>query len=222
MDIESELETLQDIYGDLIQYENNILTCKINEEVENELDVLEGHIEINFTIAEDYPETLPTFELESEDIFVINAFERIEDELKEIIENEFTCIFELVDKVKELLIEIINEEIERKRQEEREKELEEERRLEEEFEGNAKRTFDEWWKEKEKDRAKIIERIKKEKESEINRKKGRLTGKQFFLNKSHSAGTETEVIEEENIEKTLEEQGVDLDAFGDDLNLDDI
>ena len=67
-----------------------------------------------------------------------------------------------VDKVKELLIEIINGEIERKRAEEREKELEEERRLEEEFEGNAKRTFDEWWKEKEKTRASIIEKIKKQ------------------------------------------------------------
>ena len=222
MDIESELETLRDIYGDLISYENQILTCKISEEVENVLDVLTGNIEINFTIADDHPETLPTFELESEDIFIINEFERIENELKEIIENEFTCIFELIDKVKELLVEITNNEIERKREEALEKEREEERRLEAEFEGNAKRTFDEWWKEKEKDRAKIIERIKKEKESEINRKKGRLTGKQFFLNKSHSAGTENEVIEEENIEKTLEEQGVDLDAFGDDLNLDDI
>lgn len=219
MDIETEVETLRDIYGDMVNYEENKLKCRIEEEVENELDILKGCIDIIFTISEGYPDVLPTFELDSEDVFIINEFERIEGELTEIIETEFSCIFELVDKLKEIISEIINNEIERRREEALEKEREEERRLEAEFEGNTRRTFDEWWAEKEKVKKSILARIEKEKEQEINRKKGRITGKQFFLNKSHSGqGIETD----QTIEKTLEEQGVDLDAFGDDLNLDDI
>ena len=218
MDIETEVETLKSIYEDCINYENNQLQCKIKDEREENQIKIEGEITITFQIPEAYPEELPTFVLDSEEGYIINEFEKIEEEIREIIDNEFTCIFELVDKVKEMLGEIMNNQMNAINEEIIEKEKEEERKREEEIYGTTNKTFDEWWKEKEKERDKLIEKIKKEKEGEMNRKKGKLTGKQIFMNNPR---LHEQFKEEENkeIEKTLEEQGVELEMFTDDLDI---
>lgn len=99
------------------------------------------------------------------------------------------------------------EEQEKKEQEERERQ----------FIGTSKMSFQEWWASKEKERDKIINQIKKRKEAEAERKKGRLTGKQFFMNSKRRISNEAEDMREADINNKLKDQGVDLDVFTNDL-----
>ncbi|EKE37680.1 hypothetical protein ENUP19_0311G0005 [Entamoeba nuttalli] len=221
MDIQTEVETLSAIYGDKVSYENNVLSCTIEETVDENLQIVKGSITIKFTIPEDYPETHPTFVLETEEDFINQKIERIEKNIEEIIEEEFTCLFELVDQVKDMVIEILKEQVIFLNEEIVRKEKEEERAREREFIGTTKKTFEEWWKDKEKERKITIEKIKKEKEAEMNRKKGRMTGKEFFMNNPRMAEQlkEENNEEEEKVEETLKEQGVDLEMFTEELDI---
>ncbi|EDR27828.1 RWD domain-containing protein, putative [Entamoeba dispar SAW760] len=225
MDIQTEVETLNAIYGDKVNYENNILSCTIEEIVDENLQIVKGEITIKFTIPEDYPETHPTFVLESKEDFIVQKFERIEKNIKQIIEEEFTCLFELVDRVKDMVIEILKEQVIFLNEEIIRKEKEEEKAREKEFIGSTKKTFEEWWKDKEKERKITLEKIKREKEAEINRKKGRMTGKEFFMNNPRMVeqlkeeNIRKEEEEEEKVEETLKEQGVDLEMFTEELDI---
>lgn len=177
-----------------------------------------GSILVTFIIDDNFPETLPGFELSSEEEFLAPSLTELEDIVRNIIENEYSCLFEIVDKLKDKLIELLERRVVYLEEEKVRQEKAEEAAREAEFVGTAKKTFEEWWSDKEKERKVTLEQIKKEKEEEANRKKGRITGKQFFMNNPRMAeqmkkGIEKEEEKEEEIATQLEEQGVDLDMF---------
>ncbi|KAL7715293.1 RWD domain-containing protein [Entamoeba marina] len=124
--------------------------------------------------------------------------------IKFSISEDFPEVVPSVDKIKDSLIEIIRDYTVFLSEEALRIEKQEEDERERQFIGSAKKTFNEWWKDKEKERKMILQQIKQEKDDEAQRKKGRLTGKQFFLN---------------NPQKLIE-QGVDLELFTDDSLLD--
>ncbi|ELP90036.1 RWD domain containing protein, putative [Entamoeba invadens IP1] len=216
MDLDTEVETLSAIYGDAVKYTDSTLECTVTEKVEDNSQIVTGSLTITFTLPADYPTTLPSFTLKSDETYIQKGTDEIRQTLQDIIDTEFSCLFELVDKMKDMLIALLDGHTTWLNEEAVRKEKAEQDEAEKQFIGASKQTFEQWWKGKEAERKITMKRIKEEKDEEVNRKKGRITGKQFFMNNPRMAEqADADVKNEEEIDNKLKEQGVDLDMFDD-------
>ena len=206
----------------LIQTDNELLIPL--EETAEVINVsLTKSMNVKFQIPESYPDTLPTVKMESDDDFLKGKIPSLEEETMEWIDTELSssCLFGIVDKIKDRLIELIQEEIKFNANEEERLKKKKEDEFEKQFIGAAKQTFEEWYASRQKEVRITVEQLKREKEAEIKRKSGRLTGKEYFMrnakNRNILESAELKDIDKKEdmneIFEKLSEQGVDFELF---------